>query len=164
MTNYDYKEWQFSEIEREDGHMVVDVAVYANDVNISKIDLVFDTGAYITVVSRETARKARLPLGMGIPAKLQGFSNEQAPIAGELIEVPRIMLGKHFVYDVKVAVPLEDIAVAEVLGENVLEYFNYTVDHEKDVIYFKKNPKPKPYINVDKGIDLSCGKVLLSEA
>ena len=37
----------------------------------------------------------------------------------------------------------------------------YTVDHDKDKIYFAKNPNPKPYINKEKGIDLSCGDVLL---
>ena len=71
-----------------------------------------------------------------------------------------MMLGKHFVYDAKTVVPLDDIEIVEVLGENVLEYFNYVVDHEKDVIYFQKNPAPKPYVNQARGIDLSCGKVL----
>ena len=49
------------------------------------------------------------------------------------------------------------------IGENVLEYFNYVVDHDKDYIYFTKNPSPKPYINSEKGIDLSCGRVLALE-
>ena len=57
----------------------------------------------------------------------------------------------------------EDIEVVEVLGENVIEYFIYTVDHDTDRIYFAKNPNPKPYKDQVKDIDLSCGRVLAME-
>lgn len=164
MVSYDYYEWQFTDVIREDGHLVVKVTVPIDGEDKSNIDLIFDTGAYITVVSRPTARRIKLPLGTGIPAALHGFTAEQAPIAGELMEIPCITLGKHFVNDVKVVVPLDDIVVSEVLGENVLDCFIYTVDHDKDVVFFKKNPNPKPYINKEKSIDLSCGKVLLADS
>ena len=116
--------------------MVVCVSIFVSDTNASNIDLVFDTGAFVTVLSRPTARKIGLSLGLGQSAKLRGFSREHDIIPGELVEIPRLMLGKHFIYNVKAVVPLEDVDVAEVLGENVLEYMNYVVDHEKDVIYF----------------------------
>ena len=45
----------------------------------------------------------------------------------------------------------------------VLEYFSYNVDRESDNVYFKKNPNPKPYINEEKGIDLSCGRLLFQD-
>lgn len=142
--------------------MVVRVSVFVSDTQVSDVALIFDTGAYITVISRPTARDIALPIGSGKPAALRGFSREHDVIAGELINIPRLMIGKHCVYDVKAVVPLEDVAVTEVLGENVLEYMNYTVDHDKDMIFFQKNPNPKPYINREKGIDLSCGNVLLA--
>lgn len=161
MVTYDFNEWQFAEFERENGHMVIRVYVYVDDLNVSNVDMVLDTGAFVTVLSKETAIDAGLPLGTGKPVSLRGFSYEHDTIQGELIELPRIVVGKHFIYDVKVVIPLEDIEVVEVLGENVLEYMIYTVDHEKNVVYFKKNPSPKPYVNLEKNIDLSCGKVLL---
>ena len=160
MINYSFNDWQFIDYVREDGHMVVRVSIFRSGTEISSVDLVFDTGAYITVFSRPTAKKIGLPLGTGKPAVLRGFCNEHDIVAGELIEIPCMMLGKHFVYDAKAVVPLDDIEIVEVLGENVFEYFNYVIDHEKDVIYFQKNPTPKPYVNHAKGIDLSCGKVL----
>lgn len=49
---------------------------------------------------------------------------EQGYVDGELVEIPRVMLGKHFIHDVKILVPLTDIAITEVLGENILEYLN----------------------------------------
>lgn len=162
MIDYSYNEWQFSKIVRENGHLIVEVTVPISGKSKSKIDLILDTGAYVTVISKPTAQRIKLPVGTGKPASLHGFTEEQAPIAGELIEVPQMVLGKHTVNDFKVIVPLDDIVVSEVLGDNVLNYFIYTVDNDKDVIYFKKNPNPKPYKNDEKGIDLSCGKVLLS--
>lgn len=162
MVKYEFNEWQFAEFNRKKGHIIVDLSIFTNDVTFSVNDFIFDTGAYITVLSRPTARRMKLPLGTGKPVKLQGFAEEHDPIPGELIGVPKVMIGKHYVYDVKVIVPLDDVTVAEVLGENILEYLNYVIDHDKDVIYFKKNSNPKPYINEEKGIDLSCGKVLLA--
>lgn len=164
MVKYEFNEWQFSEFVHKKGHMIVSITNFIDDEDLDKTDLIFDTGAFVTVLSRPTARRIKLPLGTGKPAALQGFTDEHDPIPGELIEIPRIMLGKHLVYGVKVIVPLEDIAVAQVLGENVLEYFDYTVDHGNNIIYFKKNPNPKPYVNEKKGIDLSCGKVLLASS
>ena len=161
MIKYEYNSWQFSEFEREDGHMIINVSILNDDNKISKIKLIFDSGAYVTVISKPTARKLGLPIGSGKPAFLRGFNREHTVVTGELIEIPKIMIGKHFVSDVKAVIPLDDIPVAEVLGENLLEYMNYTVDHDKDKIYFEKNPNPKPYINEEKGIDLSCGGVLL---
>lgn len=163
MVSFSYNEWQFAEFEREGGHMIIEVTVYDDGMAKSSANLVFDTGAYITVLSRTTAKRAGLSLGTGKPAKLQGFSRKHDPIIGELIEIPCFVVGKHFVYDAKAVVPLDDIAISEVLGGNILEYFDYNIDHVKNSIYFKKNPDPKPYINEEKGIDLSCGKVLLAD-
>lgn len=164
MISYDFKEWQFSEFTRRNGHMIVRVSVLSDETSSSSVRLIFDTGAYLTVISRPTARKIKLPLGKGKHLRVRGFLGEQGYVDGELVEISRIMLGKHFIHDVKILVPLTDVAITEVLGENILEYLNYVVDHDKDVIYFKKNPNPKRYINKENGIDLSCGRVLLSEA
>lgn len=142
--------------------MEVRLSVSVDSVSTSSVRLYVDTGAYVTVLSRETARRIGLSIGSGKTVRFQGFVGEQGFVTGELVNIPRVMLGKHFVHDVKVVVPSSNIAIAEVLGENILEYFVYVVDHDKDVIYFKKNPNPKPYINSEKGIDLSCGKVLLA--
>jgi predicted aspartyl protease len=161
MIKYEFNDWHYSEYEREGGHMIVSLVVFASDTKAADVKLIYDTGAYVTVFSRTTAMRLGLALGTGKPATLKGFNNEHGTIAGELIEIPRLMIGKYFVYNVKAVVPLEDVVVAEVLGENVLEYFNYVVDHDRDMIFYQKNSNPKPYVNQNKGIDLSCGKVLV---
>jgi hypothetical protein len=96
-------------------------------------------------------------------ANLTGFNKERGSDKAEIIILPKIEVGKFIIEDVQVLIPLEDIEIAEVIGENVFEYFNYTVDHDIDRIYLAKNPNPRPYINASKGIDLSCGRVLAQE-
>ena len=56
MINYSFNDWQFIDYVREDGH-IVRVSIFKNGTEISSVDLVFDTGAYITVFSRPTAKK-----------------------------------------------------------------------------------------------------------
>ena len=125
----------------------------------SKIQFVFDSGAYITVLTRLNARRIGLPLTGEYTANLTGFNKDRGHDKAEIVIVPKIEIGKYFVENVQILVPLEDIEIAEVIGENVLEYFTYVVDHDIDRIYFAKNPSPKPYRDSAKGIDLSCGQV-----
>jgi len=143
--------------------MLVDVGIFPSEGMPTKIQFVFDTGAYITVLTRLNARRIGLPLTGVYSANLTGFNRDRGYDKAEIVIVPKIEIGKFIVEDVKMLVPLEDIEIAEVIGENVFEYFTYTVDHDVDRIYFTRNLNPKPYKNPIRGIDLSCGRVLSQE-
>ena len=163
-VTYTYNHWNCADFLRERGHIIVDTYVFSSEsIAPVKIPFVIDSGAYITVLTCPTARRIGLPLTGKYTVNLTSFNKERGSDKAELVVVPKIMIGKHSVEDVQVLVPLEDIDIAEVLGENVLEYFNYTVDHGIDRVYFAKNPNPKPYRNPAKGIDLSCGRVLAQQ-
>jgi hypothetical protein len=47
----------------------------------------------------------------------------------------------------------------EVLGLNVLEYYNYFIDTENDRLYLQENPKPRFYSN-----ELKSGQTFLASA
>ena len=137
------------------------VSVFSSSINFERVFLVFDPGAFITVIMRSRARQVGLPLTGIYSANLTGFNKERGVDEAEIVIAPKMEIGKIIIEDVKILVPLEDIEIPEVIGENVLEYFSYTVDRNSSSIYFNKNPNPQPYIDADKGIDLSCGRVLL---
>jgi len=143
--------------------MLVDVHLFPLEGAPTKIQFVFDSGAYITVLTRLNANRIGLPLSGEYTANLTGLNKERGSDKAEIVTVPKIAIGKFVLEDVQVLVPLEDIEISEVIGENVLEYFTYTVDHDIDRVYFTKNLNPKPYKDLAKGIDLSCGRVLTQE-
>ena len=157
---YTYNPWNNVEFLRERGHMMVAVHMFSPEGNPTKIQIAFDTGAYITVLTRMNAQLIGLPLTGEYMANLTGFNIKRGSDKAEIVIVPKIEIGKYIVENVQVLVPLEEIVISEVLGENVLEYFIYTVDNDADRIFFSKNPNPKPYKDYTKGIDLSCGRVL----
>jgi len=162
-VTYQFNPWNFIEFERDGGHIHIQANIFSQTLDFSDVSFIFDTGAYITVLARERAEQIGLPLTGIYTANLTGFNIDRGSDEAEIVIAPKIEIGKFIVEDVKILVPLADIEVPSVIGENVLEYFNYVIDHEKDYIYFAKNPVPKPYINLEKGIDLSCGRVLLHD-
>ena len=125
---------------------------YSND----KVDFVFDTGAFITVISRREAY-------------LRGFSDEytiqaNVPLAGfaggcltDIKSIPGIIIGNRRLEGVKVAVPHLDTDV-NILGLNVIELFKFIIDTENDEVYFAQNPSP------DIPESLRCGKVHIVSA
>ena len=160
LITYTYNPWNYIEFIRLKGHILIDVHVFPPAEAPSKIQFVFDSGAYITVMNRLNAHRIGLPLTGIYNANITGFNKNRGSDKAEIILVQKIEIGKFIIEDVKILVPLEDIEVIEVIGENVLEYFTYTVDHNIDRIYFNKNLNPKPYKNLEKDIYLSCGRVL----
>ena len=162
-VTYPYNPWSFADFKRDDGHFHIQVNVFTSDVDFSDVSFVIDTGAYITVLDRKRAQRIGLPLTGLYTANFTGFNVNRGSDEAEIVIVPKFEIGKHIIENVPVLVPIGDIEVPSVIGANILEYFIYTMDHEKDRIYFAKNPNPKPYIDNKRGIDLSCGRVLLQE-
>ena len=152
---YTFSPWNYTEFSRVGGHMLIYVHVFSSEREPSKIQFVFDSGAYITVLTRLSARKIGLPLTGAYTANLTGFNKERGSDKAEIVVVPRIEIGKHIVEDTQILVPLEDIEIAEVIGEDLLECFYYVVDHGIDRIYFAKNPIVSDTLILRKTVDWS---------
>ncbi|MCL2225935.1 MAG: aspartyl protease family protein [Defluviitaleaceae bacterium] len=137
----------------EDGHRHLMVPVffsgnsYAND----KVDFILDTGAFLTVITTETAKIFGFdklpPLKKNIP--LMGFAG--FGINGDLVEIS-MLLGNRRLDGVKVAIPYAN-TTDNILSLNILEHFNYAVDSTNDKIYFSENPTYKAHQ------ELKCGNI-----
>jgi predicted aspartyl protease len=137
----------------EDGHYHLTVPIfYETDSYTSyKADFVFDTGAYITVVTRATATDLGFLDSHTIESgvKLSGF---MGGCLADIKEIPGLFVGGRFFEDVKVAVPHE-ATDPNILGLNVIDYLKFYVDTEHDKAYFSLNPQP------DIPQPLRCGSV-----
>ena len=124
---------------RPDGHRHLKIPVFYNtdENNNNSIDFILDTGAYLTVLTKRTAElfgfDKLLPLAVNVP--LTGFAGYK--VEGDLIEIPILLGGKRLI--AKVVVPYVHIT-NNILGLNVLEHFNYSIDNTNDKIYFSDNP------------------------
>ena len=109
---------------------------YSND----RIDFIFDTGAYITVLSRQEAVlfdfMDNFTIKSNVP--ISGFAGS---CLVDIKEIPGFVVGGKRLEGVKVAVPHIDTDV-NILGLNVIELFKYYIDTEKYEIYFSENPLP----------------------
>ena len=145
----------YIEISRIEGHIFFEIEfVSHNQLTNDSTKIMLDSGAYLTVISVNTAIK----FGFNkLPYKtldLRGFTGSTP---AKLITVPGIKIADWVITQVNILVPFNKEIKQEVLGQNVLEYFNYNVKHDEDRIYFTKNPMPKPqakYKNL-----LGCGDV-----
>ena len=97
----------------------------------------FDTGAYLSVVNRETAVAFGFhelpPIEKNVP--VGGFAGSREV---NLVEIPGIVLGGRRLINVRVAIPNGNTN-DNILGLNVLEHFNYLVDTKNSLIYFSEN-------------------------
>jgi len=106
-----------------------------------RVLFLFDTGAYVTVINKETS----LHLGFDkIPALIDDFplTGLSGSIDASLIEIPGMIIGDRTLKGIKVAIPHEDTKYC-ILGLNVLEHFKYLLNSEHSKIYFKDNPNYK---------------------
>ena len=115
------------------------------------VDYIFDTGAFITVLTRDEAELLGFIDKYTIQANvvLEGFSGS---CLVDIKDIPGLIIGGRRLEGVKVAVPQSETD-KNILGLNVIELFKYYIDTENDMIYFADNPNP----SIDK--HLRCGKV-----
>jgi len=157
----------FATFERKYDHLAVNANPFPNSMPKapSKVpfEFLFDTGAMMTMVDVGTAKKLNylslptkrtLTLGGIVPG--YSITVDYKVIAG--IEIAGLRLSK-----VTVAIPNPNDPNAEnfernILGQNVLEYFNYFMHTSNSSIYFERNPDPQP---VSK--DATCGIVFLAD-
>ena len=137
----------------KDGHYHIRVPTFYEFDSFSneRLDYIFDTGAFITVLTREWATLLGLldkfTIQTNVP--LGGFAGS---CLSDIKDIPGMIIGGHRLEGVKVAVPHVYTDV-NILGLNVIELFKYHVDTENDMIYFADNPNP----TIEES--LRCGKV-----
>ena len=139
----------------DDGNYHIHVPTFYEfgSFNNDRMDFIFDTGAYITVIAKKEAALFGFDDSFTIKSNvpLAGFTGS---CLADIKVIPGIIIGGRWLEGLKVAVPHVDTATS-ILGLNVLEYFKFFIDTENDDIYFKQNPKPEI------PMQLHCGKIHL---
>lgn len=126
-----------------DGHYHLHVPIFREHDTYSNIgvDFVFDTGAFLTVLTQDSATRLGFTNCFTIQKDIQ-LSGFAGGCLADLKEVPGFVIGGRKLEGVKVAVPHINTD-ANILGLNVIENFKYFIDTEHDKIYFDENPKPE---------------------
>ena len=142
----------YYDLERRGGLLYVTLKmIYASSPTQGRnIEFVLDTGAYMTVISRGTAIRCGLDKLHKTFATLFGFGGG---IDVDFIRIPGLSILGKLHTDVPVLVPHDLYRIHEktgekkqmpdVLGLNVLEYYNYYIDTENDKLYLQENPSPR---------------------
>ena len=144
----------FYELEREDGLLYVTLkTIYEGSLaKGTGIRFILDTGAYMTVISRSTAIHRGFDKLPKKEAVLYGFGGG---IDVDYVRIPGLMILGKFRSDVPVLIPHDTYRVhhktgekkllQDVLGLNVLEYYNYYIDTANDRLFLNENPIPRFY-------------------
>ena len=147
----------FYRLKRQNGlfYITLHVLHSGGSTDGSEIRFILDTGAYISVISRGTA----IQLGFNkLPKKetiLFGFGDA---ITADFVRIPGLIILDKTRIDVPVLIPRdmyrinpktgEKKQMPDVLGLSVLEYYNYFINTEKNLLYLAENPAPVFYSKV----------------
>jgi hypothetical protein len=143
----------FVEFERKHDHLMVWAHPFANESpkapSKSPVEFILDSGAMITMIDLGTAEELKYT---SLPVK-------RSTTLGGVVPGCSIAVDYKVIEGIKIAgLRLSKVTVAmferSILGQNILEYFNYFMDTGNDKIYFAKNPNPKPISE-----DAKCGVV-----
>ena len=105
----------------------------------------------MTVVSRTRAEEFgynKLPKAL---TKIKGYTGEAS---ADFVRIPSLKILDILMTDIPVLIPHNRDLEHNIIGLNVLEYFNYYIDTENDRLYIELNSNPKPYNEL-----LACGKI-----
>ena len=142
-------------IKRHGGHYYVTLRAIYNSSDskyTEKIDFILDTGAFITVISRDIAELFGYDKLPKIPSKIKGYTGE-AP--ADFVRIPGLKLLNIELVDVPVLIPYNKELKQNILGLNVLEYFEYSIQTKNDKMYISLNTNPKHYHKI-----LECSQVI----
>jgi hypothetical protein len=149
-----FKDENFYDIKRQDGLFYVTLqAIHEGSANEgTDIKFILDTGAYMTVISRGTAIQCgfdRLPKKY---VTLFGFSGG---ITADFVRIPGLRVLDKLYTDVPVMIPHdlyrvhpktgEKKQMAEVLGLNILGYYDFYVDSTNGRLHLKETLVPSFY-------------------
>ena len=129
------------EYNRSKGHVYVDIPIVCeSSTDSDRINFMYDTGAYITVINREMYEWHGLDK---LPRRGATMGGYVGSTAGYIFQIPGMRIGKRLL-----------------LGDNVIEYFRPLQDNQDDCFYFIDNLHPKPYVSPDKSFSLACDEVM----
>jgi hypothetical protein len=132
------------EYERIRGHIYLSLPIAREGgTSYDRISFIYDTGAIITVLSRDTYEFFEFDKLPRTKRYLPGYAGTAS---GWVYRIPGISIGYRVITDVYAFSP-EDYKLSQnLLADNVLEYFRIYHDNENDCLYFMDNPKPEPYV------------------
>jgi len=114
---------------------------------VRRFQLLFDTGAFITLINKDRAILNRYAVFEEKGCIISGFSEKG--LVCDLRKISTVVFCGFRIDDVLIATPHDDdVRVTEVLGMNILENFIFGVDIASEEIYMSVRPafvsqKPK---------------------
>jgi predicted aspartyl protease len=122
------------------------ITVDDSRIPIKRLNLVLDTGAFMTLISKKKADRYGYKIIEKEVCSISGFSEKG--LVCDLRKVPSAVFCNYRIEDVMIATPHNDIPVVEVLGMNILENFNLGFDFADEKIFARKrggftSQKPK---------------------
>ena len=157
----------YCDLERKGGHLHITLQTIHENSHTrgNDVRLIIDTGAHLTVLNRSTAIRRGFDKLPKRTTFIHGFSGKEP---ADLVYIQGLIILGKIITHVPVLIPHamystdpttgEKRQFQEVLGLNVLEYFNYFVCTEGDKLYMQWNPAPRPY---DKA--LACGEIFTTQ-
>jgi hypothetical protein len=154
--NIYFKDDNFYNLERQEGlfYLTAKAVHEGGPVEGTNIKFILDTGAYMTVISRGTAISIGFDKLPKTKATLFGFGGG---IDVDFVRIPGLKILNKLLTNVPVLIPHdmyrihpntgEKKQMPEVLGLNVLEYYNYYIDTERSRLYLSENSVPRFYSN-----------------
>jgi predicted aspartyl protease len=104
---------------------------------IQWLNLLIDTGAFVTMLNKATAEENGYPVIKEKGCRISGFS--QKDLLCDLRKIPTLIFCGYSINDVILATPhYENARVSEVLGMNVLENFDFEFNLTKREVYLNK--------------------------
>ena len=156
----------FYELERINGLYFISLRILykGSSVDGARVKFILDTGAYLSVISRSTAIRCGLDK---LPKKTTILFGFGGGIRADYVLIPGFKILEKTRTDVPVLIPHEMYRIhpetgekkllPDVLGLNLLEYYNYYIDTENDKLYLNENPNPRFYSK-----ELASGQSFLS--
>ena len=123
-----------------------------------EIVFIYDTGAYITVICREDYEWYRLDK---LPRKKTTIGGYVGSTPGYVYQIPGLRVGRRLLRGVWAFTPESMDIEQNLLGNNVIEYFNVVQDNQHDCFYFLNNPAPEPYTHPESKFSFACDSVLI---
>jgi hypothetical protein len=151
---------------RAKGHFYVKILlIREGSTKENYISFMYDSGAWITVLSRKVYEKNKLNILPWKPFSMRGYGasegekesiNKIQEVPGFMYEIPALKIGNRVLTKVKSFTPENYKITENILGGNVIEYFCPYQDNSNDYFYFPDNLNPKPYIHEKSGFSLAC--------
>jgi len=146
------------EFERIKGHIYLPVQIMCEGrTDSDKIDFMYDTGAYITVINRERYEWFGLNK---LPRKSVTMGGYVGSTPGYVFQVPGLVLGNWLLSGVWAFTPLSKDVKQNLLGDNIIEYFRPFQDNLNDCFYFIENPNPEPFSSTEHSFSLACDSII----